>query len=383
MNHLTTDLLQSAITEALKKVDMGIPRFTDTFPDAASKGYIYPAIPYGTDIDEWTSGFWTGILWLSYELSGEEKYRSLGEQNLPHYKDRIQKKLGVNHHDLGFLYTLAAVANYRITQNKEAKEVALLAADYLLTRYKERGQFIQAWGDLTDPDNYRLIIDCLMNIPLLFWATEVSGNPKYRQIAEHHAATTASVILRPDGSTFHTFFFNSTTGEPDHGATAQGYADNSPWARGQAWGIYGFAMAYGATKKSLYLEHCFRITDFFLDKLPKDKVCYWDLLFTDGSNEERDTSAAAIAVCGLMELLDYLEEDDPRYTRYAEAADTILFSLVTNYTTKDMPKAEGLLKEGVYSKPHKNGVNEANLWGDYFYLEALMRKRNPKWKRYW
>ncbi len=375
--------LESALEDAVKKLKEGVVAFNGKFPDAATKKYKYPKIRYGTKLDEWTSGFWTGMLWLAYEMTHDESLRTVAESHLDHFEKRIDRKYGVNHHDLGFLYILATTSNFQITGSARAKEVSLKAADHLITRYKEKGGFIQAWGDINNPKDYRLIIDCMMNIPLLFWATDVTGNPVYREIAENHAKATANVILRPDGSTFHTFYFDPETGAPERGATAQGYADNSPWARGQAWGIYGFALAYGYTKDPMYLEKCFIVTDFFLEHLPEDSVCYWDLCFTDGSGEERDTSAAAIAVCGLFELLQYMSPDDSRYKTYQEAADNMMVSLMTKYTTKDMPKAQGLLKEGVYSKPGKNGVNEANLWGDYFYLEAIVRYLKKDWNRYW
>lgn len=138
---------------------------------------------------------------------------------------------------MGFLYTLSCVAAYKLTGNETGKEAALMAADKLISRFQIKGEFIQAWGELGAKDNYRLIIDCLLNLPLLYWATEVSGDEKYAQIADKHTKTSLNNLIRGDNSTYHTFFFDPESGVPVKGVTHQGYKDGSAWARGQAWGI--------------------------------------------------------------------------------------------------------------------------------------------------
>jgi unsaturated chondroitin disaccharide hydrolase len=188
--------------------------------------------------------------------------------------------------------------------------------------------------------------------------------------------------VRPDGSTFHTFYFDAETGAPISGATDQGAADASCWSRGQAWAIYGFVLNYVYTQDDSFLQTACRVADYFLAHLPTDGVAYWDLIFTDGSTEERDSSAAAIAVCGLLELAQRLPAGAAAQ-RYQAAARHILASLFNNYSTAHHPESNALLLHGVYSKPHGKGVDEGNLWGDYFYLEALMRLARPDWKPYW
>ena len=275
------------------------------------------------------------------------------------------------------------MAGYKITGNERAKNIGLKAADHLIKRYKEKGEFIQAWGDLDDPTAYRLIIDCNLNVPLLFWTTEVTGDLKYREIATKHLYTAASVVVREDSSTHHTFYFDPETGKPVKGITAQGASDNSAWARGQAWGIYGFSLAYSYLKDEKFIDLFKSVTNYFLNHLPEDNICCWDLIFDEASGEERDTSSAVIAVCGILEMVKYLPDSDPDKKIYLNAVKAIIKSLIKNYTTKDIDSSNGLLTDSVYSKPNGSGVNECCMWGDYFYMEALVRIMKPEWRKYW
>ena len=380
---LPKEILYGALHEALKKIDANTRTFINTFPRACSTNYIYPGVLNGGEWDDWTSGFWTGILWLAYEITGEERYRKTAFFQIKSYDERITNKVAVNHHDLGFLYTPSVVAGYKITGNERAKNIGLKAADHLIKRYKEKGEFIQAWGDLDDPTAYRLIIDCNLNVPLLFWATEVTGDLKYREIATKHLYTAASVVVREDSSTHHTFYFDPETGKPVKGITAQGASDNSAWARGQAWGIYGFPLAYSYLKDEKFIDLFKSVTNYFLNHLPEDNICCWDLIFDEASGEERDTSSAVIAVCGILEMVKYLPDSDPDKKIYLNAVKAIIKSLIKNYTTKDIDSSNGLLTDSVYSKPNGSGVNECCMWGDYFYMEALVRIMKPEWRKYW
>jgi unsaturated chondroitin disaccharide hydrolase len=234
---------------------------------------------------------------------------------------------------------------------------------------------------MNDPNQRgRTIVDSLMNTPLLYWASQVTGDERYHRAAHRHAGQLAQHFVRPDDTTFHTFYFDPETGAPRFGRTAQGAADNSCWARGQAWAVYGFALNYLHTRDESLLHTARRVADYFLAHLPADKVAYWDLIFTDGSGEERDSSASAIAACGLMELAKWLPSERERYQ---SAAVEMAASLFENYSTRDAPESNALILHGVYSKPGDNGVDEGTLWGDYFYLEALTRLIRPDWKLYW
>lgn len=378
-SELSNKKLQNALNEALKKIDKGLEIFTDVFPSHASENNVY----FTTKNDGgWNQGFWTGILWIAYELTKNEKYKKAAQMQIPTYTKRITEKLGVAHHDMGFLYTPSCVAAYKLTGNEEAKITALMAADNLISRYHEKGEFIQAWGPLDEQSSYRLIIDCLLNIPLLYWASEVSGDSKYGEVAYKHYKSTANNIFRPDGSTYHTYYFDMQTGNPLRGVTHQGASNDSCWARGQAWGIYGVMLTHMYKHNPDAIIKAKNAADYFINHLPTDNVPYWDLSFLSG-DEERDSSAAAIAACGLIELSHYSDnEDDKSY--YLSAAKSMINSLIDNYLTKDIAESNGLLMHAVYGKPQNMGVDECNIWGDYFYMEALARLiKGCSFKGYW
>ncbi len=287
---------------------------------------------------------------------------------------------------MGFLYTPACVAPYKLNGNHEGKEAAILAADNLLLRFHEKGNFLQAWGELGADDNYRYIIDCLLNLPLLYWASSVTGDSKYSDIAHKHIKTCLSYSIREDGSTYHTVFMNKADGTFSHGATCQGYSDDSSWARGQAWSVYGVALSYGYSKNEEYLEIFEKVLNYFITKLPEDLVPYWDMIFTEG-DEPRDSSSASIVACGLLEMAKYV--DDAKSKKYTEMARKIIKSVYDNYSVKDITKSNGLVLHATYSKksPYNTctpeGVDECCSWGDYFYMEALIRLHFERWEMYW
>ena len=195
---------------AVDLVRENLKTFTHCFPDSNSRNNFYPQ----SDNREWTTGFWTGEIWLAYERTGEAVFREAGTIQAESFLKRIRERVDVDNHDMGFLYTPSCVAAYRLTGNETAREAALLAADNLMGRFQEKGQFFQAWGQLGARDNYRLIIDCLLNMPLLFWASETTGDKRYREKAEAHIRTAMNCVIRPDHSTYHTYFFDPETGAP-------------------------------------------------------------------------------------------------------------------------------------------------------------------------
>ncbi|SHI05462.1 glycoside hydrolase family 88 protein [Clostridium grantii] len=376
---LTKEQVKAAFKQALNKIDEHLEEFTYKFPGSSSENNVYPSVENN---HEWTTGFWTGILWIAYEVTGDEKYREVADIHVKSFEKRIDEKLGLNHHDLGFLYTLSCISAYKITGSEVAKNSAIKAADHLITRYQDKAGIIQAWGDFSDPNQRgRMIIDCNMNLPLLYWASEVTEDPKYKQIAKSHIEQAAKYIVREDASTYHTYYIDTETGEPRFGKTHQGYSDDSCWSRGQAWGIYGFPLSYIYTKDEELLDLTKKVSNYFLNRIPEDNICYWDLIFTDG-DEPRDSSAAAIAISGLMELAKWLPKDDEMREIYMNASKYMLKSLIEKYTTKDVPESNGLLLHGVYSKPGNTGVDECNIWGDYYYMESLVRVLKD-WELYW
>ncbi|KHF35692.1 Unsaturated chondroitin disaccharide hydrolase [Paenibacillus sp. P1XP2] len=369
---------EEALSFILGQIDRNLETFIGTFPSEASTGNVYRQVGN----TEWTPAFWTGMLWLAYETTGNEKYRKAAEKQLSSYKQRIEERRYTNTHDLGFLYTLSCVSAYKLTGNEEAKQIALDAAELLYIRYLDQAGIIQAWGNLDDPrQRGRMIIDCLMNLPLLYWASEESGDRKFYDAAHSHVRMSAKYLIREDASSYHTYYMDAETGDPKYGKTAQGYSDDSCWSRGQAWGIYGFPLSYRYTGETELLDLTTKIANYFLNRLPEDFVCYWDLIFTEGP-EERDSSAAAIAVCGLLEAAAHLPLTEPLKRKYENAALKILESLIENYMTTDVPESNGILLHAVYSKPGNNGVDECCIWGDYYMHEALVRVTRD-WKPYW
>jgi unsaturated chondroitin disaccharide hydrolase len=377
-----------AVTAALRTVDANLAAFGDRYPGDTTVHGRYPMRPAPHGRSEganvgWTTGFWPGMLWLAFDVTGDERYLRSADSHVRGFADRIEGRVDIDTHDLGFLYTLSCVAGWRHTGDETGRRAALRAADHLLTRVLEPAGIIQAWGDLDDPrQRGRTIIDSLMNTPLLFWAGQVTGDPGYAATAYRHASQLREHILRPDGTTFHTFYWDPGTGAPLRGETEQGSGDDSCWARGQAWGIYGFTLNHRYTGDRSFLDAACRCADQFLTRLPTDHIPYWDLVFSDGSAEERDSSAAAIAAAGLLELARSLP-DGPRSAGYRAAAGGILASLIHGCATAGSPGSQALILHGVYDKPKGVGVDEGNLWGDYFYLEALTRTLRPEWTDPW
>jgi len=288
---------------------------------------------------------------------------------LPCFAMRLDQRIHITH-DLGFLFTLSARAQWQLTGDTYAYDLALRAAADLARRFRPQGGYIQAWGALGDPvESGRTIIDTLMNIPLLFWASAQTGTPHYHDIAHQHAETTARYLLRPDGASYHTYFFDPQTGEPVGPRTHQGYADESLWARGQAWTIYGFAVAAAWCDEPAFVDVARQAAARFLAELPPDGIPWWDLRLPDDAPHYRDSSAGAIAAAGMLRLAAQLDGDAGAALRHH--AVSLLQNLV-DACLETLPDAQGLLRGGTYHAHKGWGVNEYFIGGDYFFLEALL-----------
>jgi unsaturated chondroitin disaccharide hydrolase len=370
-------LVNRSIQFVLSRIDQNLETFTEKFPAPSSIAGVYAPI----DNVEWTNGFWTGLLWLAYELSGEPRYARAAQTQVASFQKRVEQRVNVDHHDLGFLYTLSCVSAHKLTGDESAKQAALQAAQLLFERYLPNAGIIQAWGDLSDSaQRGRMIIDCNLNLPLLYWAADTTGNEDFRFAADAHISHAAAHLVRPDASTFHTFYMGAQSGAPLGGRTHQGYSDSSCWSRGQAWGISGFPLVYRYRPVPALIELTKKLANYFLNRLPDDGICYWDLIFTSGS-EQRDSSAAAIAACGLLEVAKALPSTDPHRQLYQDAAWTIIKELSLHYQATSQA-SNGILQHAVYHMPNRIGVNECCIWGDYFYLEALVRLSRV-WQPYW
>ncbi|NLP83019.1 glucuronyl hydrolase [Microbacterium sp. CFH 90308] len=377
-----------AVADAIAVVRRNIDRFGDAYVDDTTQWDRYALRPADGPFAEgrnhgWTTSFVPGMQWLAYDLTGDEVFRDQALRHAADFERRLRADEDLDTHDLGFLYTLAAVVPWRRTTDERWHAAGIGAAERLMTRFLEPAGIIQAWGDLTDPEQRgRTIIDSLMNMPLLTWAGEQTGSPRFADAVRRHTAQLRTHMLRDDNSTFHTFYWDVETGEPLRGATEQGLSDDSCWARGEAWGVLGLALNYGATGDETLLDAAWRCADYFLRHLPADLIPYWDLVYSDGSDAPRDSSAAAIAACGLYELAT-CDPDRARAARARREGDALLDALIARARPASPEASDALLLHGVYNLPKGIGVDEGTLWGDYFYFEALMRRTRPDWERYW
>ncbi|MGX7264764.1 glycoside hydrolase family 88 protein [Enterococcus crotali] len=373
-DNISQQWLVNQIDSCIAKIEKNMERFGEQFPSACATNGKYRIKPN----DDWTNGFWTGMLWLAYEWTGSKEFLERAMANVASFQKRLDNHFVLDHHDIGFLYSLSAGAGYRITGSQSCKKELLQAADVLLARFQEQGNFIQAWGQYGDPKEYRLIIDSLINLPLLFQATEISGDPRYSIVGAKHYNTLLKTVIRKNATTFHTYYFDPKTGEPTHGATHQGNSDESIWARGQSWAVLGIPLNESYLHSVPFPENYSDIVSVFLENLPEDLVPYWDFDFDDQHPSDKDSSSLAIAACGLLEA-----QKLNAYPDAEEIAKGMIYQLGEHYSAKSDPENEGLLLHGVYAHAEGKGIDEPNLWGDYFYLEALIRLANTKWQRYW
>lgn len=369
--------LQSIAQQMADKLAFQLTQFDGQFPAACSIDGVYPL----TANTDWTTGFWSGATALAAGFSQPERFLPHLAQQVTSFSERLALKHDLETHDLGFLYTLSCVNAWRMTGNTQAHRAALAAADALMSRYHPKAGIIQAWGDLQDPEQQgRMIIDCMMNLPLLYWASEQSGDPDYARCAYQHAMQARRYLFRTDDSTFHTFYMDVLTGQPVGGKTHQGYADNSCWARGQAWAIYGCTLSYHYTGDKTLLAAAKRAARYFLAHLPADGICYWDLSL-NAPGTHKDTSAAIIAVCGLLELANHLSVVDPERHDFIRQAISMIDTLLATYFDSEHNYG-GYLTQSVYNMNKNRGVGEYSTWGDYFLFEAISRLLSPEAK-YW
>lgn len=367
---------QAAIDRAVRQVLVNSAAFAGAYPDDCTVEGVYPPRPLvaGSTNHGWTTGFVPGVEWAAWLVSGRNPLRRAGLAHVPGFAERARRRQDTATHDLGFLYTLSCVAAWQMTGDELARATALRAADLLMERFLQPAGIAQAWGASDDPaEQGRTIIDSLMNMPLLFWAAQASGRDELRQAALGHITQLRDHIIRPDGSTFHTFYWHTASGAALRGATQQGHSDDSAWARGQAWGILGFALAHRHTGDASLLRAARRCADYYLAQVGADGVPTWDLALAGGDGQPRDSSAAAIAACGLLELAGQLVGAGQDGDGYRQAAEAAVATLATGYTPAAAAAGGPLLLHGVYDLPRGIGVDAGTLWGDYFYLEALIR----------
>lgn len=352
------------------KMAGSIRRNEGKIPYSMHKDGVYDDKSADQDLMCWTNGFWEGILWLMYEQTGDSYYKEL-ENRMEEVLDRIllgKNEYGIDplHHDVGFMWHLSSVANYRLTGNIAGRNRGMIAANYLSSRFNIKGNYIVAWEG-KEREGWS-IIDTMMNIPLLYWAAKESGYDRYGYIAMAHADKTMENVIRPDGSVVHINIYNPETGETIQSIGGQGYGEGSSWTRGQSWAIYGFALSYLHTNELRYLDTAKRVAHYFLAAVAEHG--YIPPIDFRAPKEPAyiDTTAGAIAACGFLEIAKHVPEFEK--SMYINGALKILKALTENECnfTDDI---DCLLLNG--SEAYHTNKHMNIIYGDYFYMEAMFR----------
>lgn len=358
-----------------KMLDLSAKKIKKTSLELSNSSEFLRNIPKGkvdwkvVGVKDWCSGFWPGVLWYAYEASGDKELKAEAERFTAPVKE-IAYTAALDH-DIGFQVYCSYGNGYRITGNEKYKTIMLAAADTLATLYNPKVGSILSWPIMVEEMGHNTIIDNMMNLELLFWASKNGGNKELYNIAESHAKVTMQYIVRPDNAVYHVADFNQDTGEFVKGHTHQGLSDDSMWARGQTWGIYGFAMSYRETGNKDFLNTSIRLADHFLERLPEDGIPYWDFDDPKIPNAPKDASASGVAACGLLELSG-LVEDKVLKEKYFNAAKKSLEILSSKeYFSGDKNKA--LLLHSTGHLPNNSEIDIPIIYADYYYMEALLR----------
>jgi len=321
--------------------------------------------------DDWTSGFYPGLIWYMYELTGYDSWI----KKAVFYTGLMENQMyNASDHDEGFRMFCSYGNGLRVTGDTTYIPILIQSAKTLITRYKRHVGCIRSWDFNEDIWQCPVIIDNMMNLELLFWASEQTGDPTYREVAISHANTTLKNHFRPDFSSYHVVDYDTITGEVRGRYTHQGFSPESAWARGQSWGLYGYTMCYRYTKDHRYLEQAEGIANYLLGhpRLPKDRIPYWDYDAPRLRNEPRDASAAAIMASALYELSDYSMDGDI----YREKADWIMESLSSeDYRCPEEEKYGFILDHSTGGFPQNSEIDVPLIYADYYYIEALLRRR--------
>lgn len=373
-NYSNQEWLEETYRKLLVKMRAECDRVGTMIPYSPKEGRYHDLdVPGG--IYFWTNGFWPGMLWQMYEATGEEAYRKAAEGVEERLDETLQGFEGL-HHDVGFMFLLSSVANYRKTGNMDSRRRSLHAANLLAGRFNPAGKFIPAWneaGFIADADvSGWMIIDCLMNIPLLYWAARETKDPRFTHIAVSHAKTAQQYIVREDGSCNHIVIFDSQTGEFLDNPGGQGFEKGSSWSRGQSWAVYGFTLSYRHTGDVSFLNTAKRCAHYCISNMA---VHGWLPLVDYRAPEEPvkyDTTAGMITACGLLELVKHVSEyEKPLYT---EAAFRILRACDEKFGNWD-PEVDSIMDGGTffYHDPSGENTEVPIIYADYYLIEAILR----------
>ncbi|MFI5977490.1 glucuronyl hydrolase [Streptomyces sp. NPDC051452] len=335
--------------------------------------------PVGTKFEKWTfsrngdwvGGFWPGTLWMAYLYSEDDTFRTLA---LDSARGLAPRQYDTSTHDLGFLFYPSWVTAWRLTGDDSWRDGAVQAARSLVRRYNPRGRFIRAWGALDDTGNAgRVIMDTMMNLDLLAFASRQTGDGEYLGVAVEHARTVQRFFPRPDGSTPHVYDFDPDSGAPIGPNTVQGYSADSCWSRGQAWGVYGFTTMYRRTGDPRFLATARRLADYAVEALGTDHIPVWDYRAPQQPHDVKDASAGAIMACGLLDLATATG----RHT-YRQVAVRILTALSQTCLTRKSARAEAVVARCTRNRPAEDGIEISLPYADYYLLEGILRVLRPR-----
>ena len=354
-----------SIFEKLKiKLKAECSRVGCTIPYIPTNG-VYHDLDKG--IFWWTNSFWPGMLWQMYNATADEAYRLNAEAVEKRLDEALERYEGL-HHDLGFMWLHTSVANYRLTQNKDSRRRGLHAANLLAGRYNPAGKFIRSWnGDRTG----WIIIDCMMNIPLLYWASKEINDPRFRMIAQTHAHTAMDILVRSDGSCNHIAVLSPETGVCLELPGGQGYASGSSWSRGQAWGLYGFVLSFLHTGERKYLDTAKKIAHYVTANFAKNDWLPLVDFRAPAEPVKYDSTSAMISACGLLELAAQTGEYEKAL--YGDAAIKLLRACEKAFADWNI-ETDGIIGKGTGS--YHGGPEDTEvpiIYGDYFFTEAILR----------
>ncbi len=356
-----TEEMWSKIDNKMKAV---VPRTVGKIPSKSENGKFDNMVE--KDITWWTNGFWPGMMWLLYVGTKNDIYKNaaeIAEEQL----DAAFSEYDLLHHDVGFMWNISSGVNYRLFGGKKSKVRTSIAADILASRYNASGKFIRAWNE--DKVGW-VIIDCMMNIPILYWASREYNDPRFKYIAMNHADTVMKTHIRPDGSVNHIVNLDTVTGEPIESFGGQGYCDGSSWSRGQAWAIYGYVLSYIHTGKQEYLDTAKSVAHYFISCVCGDWLPRADFRCPD-EPVIYDSTAGACAACGMLEIARCVGEHEKKL--YLNAALNILKAMEKEFCCWDdtVDSILGMGTGAYHESPQER--HTPIIYGDYFFIEAIYK----------
>ena len=361
------------VEETFAKIDNKLSAVTLRSRNKVPDGVDKDGFHVEKDINWWTNGFWGGLNWLMYEHTKNEEYMKTAQQS-EILMDKALERFEKLHHDVGFMWHILSGASYRLTGNRQSKVRNLYCATTLSSRFVLGGNFIRAWNSAQDVN--WTIIDCLMNLPVLYWASDEIGDDRFKRIAMEHADMAIVDHLREDGSIAHIVEHDRETGEPVATYAGQGYAVGSSWSRGQAWAVYGFVISYLHTKEERYLDAAKQVANYFIANCCDDWLPRVDFR-APSTPVYYDSTAGACAACGMIELAKILPENEGGM--YMNAAINMLKAMGEKFCDFD-PANDHLLDYGTVRYPipgtyteEQAGVHISIIYGDYFYTEAILK----------